>query len=77
MAMNRMRSAMAAPRKGETFELRAGLVYVWTASECLADTDFVQVPVCVRKVAAYKPAVVYILLILREGRSPFRKPSWQ
>ena len=29
MAMNRMRSAFAPPRKGETFELRAGLVYVF------------------------------------------------
>jgi AP-1 complex subunit beta-1 len=77
MAMNRMRSAMAAPRKGETFELRAGLVYVWTANECLADTDFVQVPVCVRKVGAYKPAVVYNMLMLHEGRSLFRRPSWQ
>ena len=27
MAVNRIRSAFAAPRKGETFELRAGLVY--------------------------------------------------
>ena len=28
MAVNRIRGAFAAPRKGETFELRAGLVYV-------------------------------------------------
>jgi hypothetical protein len=28
MAVNRMRSAFAPPKKGETFELRAGLVYV-------------------------------------------------
>lgn len=28
MAVNRMRAALAAPRKGETFELRSGLVYV-------------------------------------------------
>jgi hypothetical protein len=27
MAVNRIRGAFAAPRKGETFELRAGLVY--------------------------------------------------
>lgn len=27
MAMNRIRGAFAVPRKGETFELRAGLVY--------------------------------------------------
>lgn len=26
MAVNRIRGAFAAPRKGETFELRAGLV---------------------------------------------------
>lgn len=29
MAVNRIRGAFAAPRKGETFELRAGLVYVY------------------------------------------------
>ena len=29
MAVNRMRAALAAPRKGETFELRSGLVYVF------------------------------------------------
>ena len=28
MAVNRIRGAFAVPRKGETFELRAGLVYV-------------------------------------------------
>lgn len=27
MAVNRLKGAFAAPRKGETFELRAGLVY--------------------------------------------------
>ena len=27
MAVNRIRGAFAVPRKGETFELRAGLVY--------------------------------------------------
>jgi AP-1 complex subunit beta-1 len=27
MAVNRIRGAFAAPKKGETFELRAGLVY--------------------------------------------------
>lgn len=27
MAVNRIRGAFTAPRKGETFELRAGLVY--------------------------------------------------
>lgn len=27
MAVNRIKGAFAAPRKGETFELRAGLVY--------------------------------------------------
>ena len=27
MAVNRIRGALAAPKKGETFELRAGLVY--------------------------------------------------
>jgi hypothetical protein len=27
MAMSRIRGAFAVPRKGETFELRAGLVY--------------------------------------------------
>jgi AP-1 complex subunit beta-1 len=27
-AVNRIRAAIAPPRKGETFELRAGLVYV-------------------------------------------------
>lgn len=29
MAMNKIRGAFAVPRKGETFELRAGLVYVF------------------------------------------------
>ena len=40
MAMNRMRSAFAPPRKGETFELRAGLVYVLrqSAREPCADS---------------------------------------
>ena len=28
MAVNRIKGAFAAPKKGETFELRAGLVYV-------------------------------------------------
>ena len=28
MAVNRIRGAFAVPKKGETFELRAGLVYV-------------------------------------------------
>ena len=39
MAMNRVRNAFAPPRKGETFELRAGLVYVCWVSvlERLAD----------------------------------------
>lgn len=27
MAVNRIKAAMAVPRKGETFELRSGLVY--------------------------------------------------
>jgi AP-1 complex subunit beta-1 len=27
-AVNRIRAAIAPPKKGETFELRAGLVYV-------------------------------------------------
>jgi AP-1 complex subunit beta-1 len=27
MAVNKIRGAFAVPRKGETFELRAGLVY--------------------------------------------------
>jgi hypothetical protein len=27
MAVNRIKGAFAVPRKGETFELRAGLVY--------------------------------------------------
>lgn len=27
MAVSRLKGAFAAPRKGETFELRAGLVY--------------------------------------------------
>jgi hypothetical protein len=39
MAVNRMRNAFAPPKKGETFELRAGLVYVllalWTLSQVL------------------------------------------
>ena len=28
MAVNRIRGAFTVPKKGETFELRAGLVYV-------------------------------------------------
>ena len=32
MAVNRIRGAFAVPRKGETFELRAGLVYVRIAA---------------------------------------------
>jgi hypothetical protein len=42
MAVNRMRSAFAAPKKGETFELRAGLVYVYACqllSQSLTSLD--------------------------------------
>ncbi|KAK5958104.1 beta-adaptin [Knufia fluminis] len=40
MAMNRMRSAFAPPRKGETFELRAGLVsqYAYERKEAIQKT---------------------------------------
>ena len=54
MAMNRMRSAMATPRKGETFELRAGLVYVQIRDRYVANTDHVQVSICLRKVTIGK-----------------------
>lgn len=36
MAVNRIRGALAAPRKGETFELRAGLVYGFLPEEFCA-----------------------------------------
>jgi AP-1 complex subunit beta-1 len=40
MAVNRLRSALAAPRKGETFELRSGLVsqYAWERKESIQKT---------------------------------------
>ncbi|GAB7365795.1 hypothetical protein MBLNU230_g7128t1 [Neophaeotheca triangularis] len=40
MAVNRLRSALAAPRKGETYELRAGLVsqYAWERKEAIQKT---------------------------------------
>lgn len=40
MAVNRLRSALAAPRKGETFELRSGLVsqYAWERKEAIQKT---------------------------------------
>ena len=40
MAVNRIRSAFAVPRKGETFELRAGLVsqYAWERKESIQKT---------------------------------------
>ncbi|KAF3025066.1 beta-adaptin [Neopestalotiopsis sp. 37M] len=40
MAVNRMRAAFAVPRKGETFELRAGLVsqYAWERKESIQKT---------------------------------------
>lgn len=40
MAVNRLRSALAAPRKGETYELRAGLVsqYAWERKESIQRT---------------------------------------
>ncbi|KAK5124547.1 hypothetical protein LTR85_001764 [Meristemomyces frigidus] len=40
MAVNRLRSALAAPRKGETYELRAGLVsqYAWERKESIQKT---------------------------------------
>lgn len=54
MAMNRMRSAMATPRKGETFELRAGLVYVQIRDGHFTHTDLVQVSIRIRKVKICK-----------------------
>ena len=50
MAMNRIRGAFAVPRKGETFELRAGLVYgllplAWSIRS--SDADYRQVSVCI------------------------------
>ncbi|KAK0947045.1 beta-adaptin [Friedmanniomyces endolithicus] len=40
MAVNRLRSALAGPRKGETYELRAGLVsqYAWERKESIQKT---------------------------------------
>ena len=40
MAVNRLRSALAAPRKGETYELRSGLVsqYAWERKEAIQKT---------------------------------------
>ncbi|KAK0274986.1 beta-adaptin [Friedmanniomyces endolithicus] len=40
MAVNRLRSALSAPRKGETYELRAGLVsqYAWERKESIQKT---------------------------------------
>jgi AP-1 complex subunit beta-1 len=40
MAMNRMKNAFAPPKKGETFELRAGLVsqYAWERKESIQKT---------------------------------------
>jgi AP-1 complex subunit beta-1 len=40
MAVNRIRGAFAPPRKGETFELRAGLVsqYAWERKESIQKT---------------------------------------
>jgi len=40
MAVNRLRSVLATPRKGETFELRAGLVsqYAWERKESIQKT---------------------------------------
>ncbi|KAK5115718.1 AP-1 complex subunit beta-1 [Meristemomyces frigidus] len=40
MAVNRLRSVLAAPRKGETYELRAGLVsqYAWERKESIQKT---------------------------------------
>lgn len=40
MAVNRLRSALAMPRKGETYELRAGLVsqYAWERKEAIQRT---------------------------------------
>ncbi|KAK6428401.1 beta-adaptin, partial [Oleoguttula sp. CCFEE 5521] len=40
MAVNRLRSALATPRKGETFELRSGLVsqYAWERKEAIQKT---------------------------------------
>lgn len=40
MAVNRIRGAFAVPRKGETYELRAGLVsqYAWERKESIQKT---------------------------------------
>src|SRR3954451_16735123 len=40
MAVNRIRGAFQVPRKGETFELRAGLVsqYAWERKEAIQKT---------------------------------------
>ena len=40
MAVNRIKGAFAAPRKGETFELRAGLVYVLPNKKGLSTKGF-------------------------------------
>jgi len=52
MAVNRIRGAFAAPRKGETFELRAGLVYEhsWTQI-MLFITNKPQLSICLRTVS--------------------------
>ena len=39
MAVSRIKGAFAVPRKGETFELRAGLVYVSQRFKAISADD--------------------------------------
>ncbi len=79
MAVNRIRGAFTVPRKGETFELRAGLVYE-TLHKLLdvrnADSGM-QVTICLRTVENSSHALALTLLADRyAGKRQFKRPSW-
>lgn len=80
MAANRIRSAFAAPRKGETFELRAGLVY---AMIVISHVDR-QADTFVGRNMRMKGSLLADLhhnaesnLTRDAGKRPYKRPSWR
>jgi hypothetical protein len=72
MAVNRIRGAFTAPRKGETFELRAGLVYELPQifEEIRTADSSMQFTICLRKVANAPPIPRSLnsrLIFIQEG----------
>lgn len=76
MAVNRVRNAFAPPKKGETFELRAGLVYVVVPLpplHVLTVYTGLNMPMKGNMITSRRMPV----LTRCEGRSQYKRPSWQ